>query len=175
MNCILRKIFAVGIVSVEILLLASCASQPKTEKLESPQPLPLALDSRYKIRKIKYFLNDPRYDRPNNSEPAKFERSYYRWGAVDELEARQKRGHYYDIFWQSKEKANVTVRLEYKQLKTGNSVTAQQASYPNAKGTYRTHFQVIGDDYEDYGRVIAWRVILIVNDQIADFRQSMLW
>ena len=39
-------------------------------------------------------------------------------------------------------------------------------SYPNAQGNHKTEFAIIGDDYFDDGRVIAWRCLLIENGRI---------
>jgi hypothetical protein len=54
-------------------------------------------------------------------------------------------------------------------------VQAQEASYPNARGSYKTEFKVVGDDYLDDGRVTAWRCSLIENGRIVAERHSYMW
>jgi hypothetical protein len=104
-----------------------------------------------------------------------FERQYRLFGAVTKLDRRQRYGNYFDFFWRSNRPANLTVRLEYRQEKLHAHVQAQEVSYPNARGTHKTEFKVIGDDYLDDGRVIAWRCLLIQNGKIVAENRSYLW
>ena len=67
------------------------------------------------------------------------------------------------------------VRLEYRQEKLHAHVQAQEASYPDARGSYRTEFKVVGDDFFDDGRVIAWRCCLIENGRIVAEKHSYMW
>jgi len=71
--------------------------------------------------------------------------------------------------------ANVTVRLEYRQEKLRSFVQAREISYANATGNYKTEFAIIGDDYFQDGRVIAWRCLLIENGHIVAENRSYLW
>ena len=66
----------------------------------------------------------------------------------------------------------MTVRLEYRQEKLHAHVQAQEISYPNARGSHKTEFKVVGDDYFDDGRVIAWRCLLIENGRIVAENRS---
>jgi hypothetical protein len=104
-----------------------------------------------------------------------FERQYRLFGAVTKLDRRQRFGDYFDFFWRAKRPANVTVRLEYRQEKLHAHVQAEEISYPNGRGTHKTEFKVIGDDYFDDGRVIAWRCLLIENGKIVAQNRSYLW
>jgi hypothetical protein len=54
-------------------------------------------------------------------------------------------------------------------------VQARELSYPAAKGSFKSEFKVIGDDYNEDGRVTAWRAILIENGKIVGLNQSFLW
>ena len=69
----------------------------------------------------------------------------------------------------------MTVRLEYRQEKLHDHVQAQEITYRNVHGTHKTEFKVIGDDYLDDGRVIAWRCLLITNDRVVAENRSFLW
>src|ERR1700730_8493792 len=104
-----------------------------------------------------------------------FERQYRLFGAVTKLDRRQRYGNYFDFFWRAKRPADVAVRLEYRQEKMQPHVQAQEISYPNAHGTRKTEFKVVGDDYFDDGRVIAWRCLLIENGKIVAENRSYTW
>src|SRR4030095_831682 len=95
--------------------------------------------------------------------PITFERQYRMFGAVTAVDQRQRFGNYLDFYWRAKRPSDITVRLEYRQEKLHEHVQAQEISYRNVRGTHKTEFKVIGDDYLDDGRVIAWRCLLIEN------------
>ena len=105
----------------------------------------------------------------------RFERQYRLFGAVTKLDQRERMGNYFDFFWRARRVADLTVRLEYKQEKLHAHVQAQQISYRSARGNHKTEFKVVGDDYFDDGRVIAWRCSLIENGQIVAETHSYLW
>ncbi len=155
--------------------LAGCATTPRPVHLEKVDVLPLSLDDRFQIRKIKRFFLAPEEWQPTTSQAANFERRYYLWGAVSPEEVNAIRGNYLDVFWRAREQADVTVRLEYRQLGTGSLVSAQELYYPNARGSYTSKFTITGDEFLEFGRVSAWRVLLIVDGKIVNFRQSFLW
>lgn len=175
----------------------SAAEEPKV--LAKVNSLPVALDRDFAFRKTKlYFLND----KPDtlrglrtatSSKPGKqvpqpssrsasiqiasitFERQYRLFGAVTGLDFHQRFGDYFDFFWRAKRPADLTVRLEYRQEKLHSFVQAQAISYANARGNYKTEFKVVGDDYFDDGRVIAWRCLLIENGRIVAENRSYMW
>jgi len=165
-------------------------------------PLPIALDKDFQFRKTKLlFLSDKPArqgeggrqttstlnkkagsgNSPNQKTatlqdaPITFERQYRLFGAVTALDQRQRFGNYFDFFWRAKRPSDVTVRLEYRQEKLHDQVQAQEITYRNVHGTHKTEFKVIGDDYLDDGRVIAWRCLLITNDRIVAENRSFLW
>src|SRR4051812_1844410 len=104
-----------------------------------------------------------------------FERQYRLFGAVTRLDQHQRFGDYLDFFWNAKREADVTVRLEYRQEKLHAHVQAQEISYLNVRGTTKTEFKVIGDDYFDYGRITAWRCVLIEHGKIVAENRSFMW
>jgi len=178
---------------------AGAAEEPKV--LAKVKPLPVSLDRDFEFRKTKlYFLNDKPLTQKGlrgaatSSKPGKlgsttpssksatiqeasitFERQYRLFGAVTSLDQHQRFGDYFDFFWRAKRPADLTVRLEYRQEKLHSFVQAQEISYPNARGNYKTEFKVVGDDYFDDGRVIAWRCLLIENGRIVAENRSYLW
>jgi hypothetical protein len=169
--------------------------------VENVAPLPVALSNDFEFRKTKlYFLSDkpPKQSerarqttstfKPGSSGtspsqktltlqdvPITFERQYRLFGAVTALDQRQRFGDYFDFFWRAKRPADVIVRLEYRQEKLHDHVQAQEISYRNVRGTRKTEFKVIGDDYLDDGRVIAWRCLLIENGRIVAENRSHMW
>ena len=175
------------------------AEEPKV--LAKVKPLPVALDRDFEFRKTKlYFLNDKPLTQKGlrtaagSTKPGKlgsttpssksatiqdasitFERQYRLFGAVTGLDQHQRFGDYFDFFWRAKRAADLTVRLEYRQEKLHSFVQAQEISYPNARGNHKTEFKVVGDDYFDDGRVIAWRCLLIENGRIVAENRSYMW
>src|SRR4029077_18797594 len=104
-----------------------------------------------------------------------FERRYRLFGAVTALDRRQRVGDYLDFYWKVGRPADVTVRLEYRQEKLHSHVQAQEISLASVRGNRKTEFKVVGDDYFDDGRVIAWRCLLIENGAIVAENRSYLW
>jgi hypothetical protein len=169
------------------------------EVVEKVTPLPMALDPNFEFRKTKlFFLSEKglkpserarqetskvggKSNAPNQKTatlqdaPIVFERQYRLFGAVTGLDSRQRFGNYFDFFWRAKRPSDVTVRLEYRQEKLHEQVQAQEITYRNVRGTRKTEFKVIGDDYFDDGRVIAWRCLLIANGRIVAENRSFLW
>jgi hypothetical protein len=105
----------------------------------------------------------------------RFERQYRLFGAVTRLDQRERTGNYFDFFWKALRPADLTMRLEYKQEKLHAHIQAQEIFYPQARGMHKTEFKVVGDDYFDDGRVIAWRCSLIENGRIVAETHSYLW
>jgi hypothetical protein len=178
--------------------LARSAEEPKV--LTKVTPLPVALSKDFQFRKTKlYFLSEQdshavEQKGAAQTKPGKlagttpssksvtvqdasiaFERRYRLFGAVTALDRRQRVGNYLDFFWRAMRPADVVVRLEYRQEKLHSHVQAQEISCPNVHGNRQTEFKVVGDDYLDDGRVIAWRCLLIENGAIVAENRSYLW
>ena len=177
--------------------------QPRV--LDRVVPLPIALNDDFQFRKTKLYLlteNIPGQEKTSgeqtttqgggkggklsNTAPSskstttqdasiRFERQYRLWGAVTKLDQRERFGNYFDFFWKARREANLTVRLEYRQEKLHAHIQAQEISYPSARGSYKTEFKVVGDDYFDDGRVTSWRCLLIENGRIVAETHSYLW
>ena len=172
--------------------------EPKV--IEKVTVLPVALDSNFEFRKTSLFFmsekgglkpNERAHDSSNKvggksnapnqktsvlqDAPIVFERQYRLYGAVTGVDQRQRFGNYFDFFWRVKRPSDVTVRLEYRQEKLHEHTQAQEITYRNMRGTHKTEFKVIGDDYFDDGRVVAWRCLLIANGRIVAEKRSFLW
>jgi len=165
-----------------LLLMGGCASNPEPPqvKLEQANVLPLSINPDFVFRKKTQFLNDPAtYDQNQTSqisEAIAFERRYYMWPATTQLDQDTLRGYYFNFFWWNHgPPADVTVRLEYRQANLGPFVMAREKSYTAVKGSIKTQFTIIGNDYLENGPVTNWRALLIVDGRIVGLTQSYLW
>ena len=173
------------------------AEQPRL--LDRVIPLPTALSDDFQFRKTKLYLltnavptggptslGTGKGGKVSSTAPSsksttvqdasiRFEREYRLFGAVTKLDQRERIGNYFDFFWKAHRSADLTVRLEYRQEKLHAHVQAQEISYPNARGSHKTEFKVVGDDYADDGRVTAWRCLLIENGRIVAEIHSYMW
>ena len=184
-------------------LLARTQEQPRV--LERVVPLPTALNRDFQFRKTKLYLlteTAPGQEKSTLDQNVRsatkgggklggtapsskttttqdasirFERQYRLFGAVTKLDQRERIGNYFDFFWKARRLADLTVRLEYKQEKLHAHIQAQEVYYPQARGSYKTEFKVVGDDYFDDGRVIAWRCLMIENGTVVAETHSYLW
>jgi hypothetical protein len=197
----MRLVAALFVLSSLVIIAPSQAARQRVEPrtLEKVTSLPLALDKDFEFRKTKLFYLSEKAPTANQGArqetnriggksnspgqktatledaPITFERQYRMFGAVTALDQRQRFGNYFDFFWRAKRPSDVTVRLEYRQEKLHEHVQAQEISYRNVRGTQKTEFKVIGDDYFDDGRVIAWRCLLIENGRIVAETRSFMW
>jgi len=184
-----------------VLAVSAVGGAEEPRILEEVKPLPVALSKDFEFRKTNLFSLEqtPLHQRESTtpsskSKPGKlsstapssksatvqeasitFERQYRLFGAVTYLDQRQRFGDYFDFFWRAKRPADVTVRLEYRQEKLHEHVQGQEISYRNVRGTHKTEFKIIGDDYFDDGRVISWRCLLIENGRIVAEKRSYMW
>lgn len=169
-----------SILALTTLALAAAtgfAAEPP-RKLDKAKVLPLAIDDTVQFRKTKTYLydpRDPRLNQPTFDAMSSFERQRIVYGAVTQVDRRQRYGHYYDFFWRTNRPADVTVRFEYRQQNLGSYVQAKEIEYKGIKGSQKSSFQVIGDDYDEEGKVTAWRAIIIENGKIIALNQSFLW
>src|SRR5438045_425011 len=149
-------------------------SQEQPRLLDRVVPLPTALSDDFQFRKTKLYLlgetapgqgkgstdqtGTGKGGKLSSTAPSsksttvqdasiRFERQYRLFGAVTRLDQRERFGNYFDFFWKARRAADLTVRLEYRQEKLHAHVQAQEISYPNARGSYKTEFKVVGDDY----------------------------
>ena len=149
--------------------------QSEPRLLRKANVLPLALDPAFSFRKTKLFFHDLKQEKQTTSDTVNFERERLSYGAVAATELQAREGNYFDFWWRAERTANVTVRLEYRQQNLGAYVQAQEVDVPAACGTEHTKFKVVGDNYRQDGRVIAWRALLIENGKVVALTQSFLW
>jgi hypothetical protein len=179
-------------------------TQEQPRLLDRVVPLPVALNEDFQFRKTKLYLlteNAPGQEKSDGTDSTqgkgkggklsstapssksttvqdasiRFERQYRLFGAVTKLDQRERIGNYFDFFWRARRAANLTMRLEYRQEKLHAHVQAQEISYSNVRGSHKTEFKVVGDDYFDDGRVTGWRCLLIENGTIVAETHSYMW
>jgi hypothetical protein len=196
--------FLIALLVLISLTSALGRTQEQPRLLDRVVPLPMALSDDFQFRKTKLYLlteNAPGQEKStgdqtvqgatkggklSNTAPSsksttvqdasiRFERQYRLFGAVTRLDQRERFGNYFDFFWKARRVADLAVRLEYKQEKLHAHVQAQEISYPNARGNYKTEFKVVGDDYFDDGRVTAWRCLLIESGRVVAETHSYMW
>jgi hypothetical protein len=150
---------------------------PPPRLLEKARVLPLALDDAFQFRKTKTYRNDPIAEKlqPTQEDMIRFERLRVNFGAVTANDRRERYGQYYTFFWRATRPADLTIRFEYRQANLGSLVQARELSYSAAKGSFKSEFDIIGDDYLDDGAITAWRAVLIENGRIVALNQSFLW
>jgi hypothetical protein len=146
--------------------------------IESANPLPLAISDDFEFRKFEIFRNAAAVPGatpiPTKDLMITFERQHRLWGALDGSDYVAKTGQYFTFFWRAKRRADLTIRLEYRQTNLKNYVQARELYYPQAKGSHMSEFAIVGNDYDD-GPITSWRVILIEDRKIVALLQSRTW
>jgi hypothetical protein len=158
-----------------LLFAAGNVSAEPAKLVPKPRVFPLQLDDAITFRKTKIFINDPVLFKQSQDDMLTFERQHVNFGAITQYDRQQRFGSYYTFFWRATRRADVTVRFEYRQEKLGSYVQAQERTYPAAKGNFESKFAVIGDDYNNEGKVTSWRAIIIEDGKIVALNQSFLW
>ncbi len=151
--------------------------------LAKAEALPLALSDDFEFRKVLTFEQGRRANaiiggggKPSTQiESIAFEEKFHNFGAVTEIDKREREGRYFDFSWRTGRPANLTVRLEYRQQNSGPYVQAQELRYENVSGNHRSQFEVVGDAYDWQGPVTSWRVVLVEDGKIVALHSSYLW
>ncbi len=108
-------------------------------------------------------------------EMIEFEHRRLLHGAIDGAEQRDRFGNYFTIYWRSKRRDPVTVRLEYRQGATGLKVHVQEQVVERPRRSNTTKFQVTGEDYHTNGKVSQWRASLVEDGAVVAEYKSYLW
>lgn len=97
-------------------------------------------------------------------------------GAVSMEERRQRLGQYYTLVWHDPDGAGtgeVTALFEYQQ--GGSAIKRMTKSFPAGDADGTADFSVIGDDYFNNGKVLAWRASISRGGREIASQQSYLW
>jgi hypothetical protein len=97
-------------------------------------------------------------------------------GAVTVEERRQKVGQYYQVVWNQPDSSSSEVEIvfDYLQAGSGSKVKSLERRFP-AQDRVDAHFSVVGSDYQQNGRVLAWRVSVKRNGTVIASKQSYMW
>jgi hypothetical protein len=154
-------------------------------RAEDPLPLPqanvlpLALTDDVEFRKFDIFRNAAvrpgATPIPTRELMIDFERKRRVWGAIQYTDTLLRTGQYFTFFWRTKRRANLTLRLEYRQANLKNYVEARELYYPDVRGNRVSEFAVVGPEYSEDGPITMWRAILIENQRIVALLQSRAW
>lgn len=99
-------------------------------------------------------------------------------GAVSMEERRNLLGQYYTLRWHDSEgaaQAPASITFEYQQGATGSQVKTIRRDFPHDLTAGTTEIAIIGDDYFQGGRVLAWRATLRRGERVIATRRSYLW
>ena len=99
-------------------------------------------------------------------------------GAVSMAERRERLGQYYTILWSDPSAAgqgNVEVIFQYQQGATASRVKRMVKSFPATATEGTAEFAVIGSNYFDGGRVLAWKATVLRGQRVIATQQSYLW
>lgn len=96
-------------------------------------------------------------------------------GAVSMEERAQRLGQYYTVLWQAEVGAKKEILFEYQQAKTGSQIKTMKRQLNATESSGKEEFSIIGDNYYDNGRILTWRISLIVDGKTTASKQSYLW
>lgn len=115
----------------------------------------------------------------NADEPMiRMEKSRRLRGAVSLEERRQRLGQYYTVLWSDPAGAGrgpAEVIFQYQQGGSASRVKRMTKEFPAADSAGKAEFAVIGDDYFERGRVLAWKMTLRRGKTLVAAKQSYLW
>ena len=96
-------------------------------------------------------------------------------GQIDNVERRERLGNYYSVFWNTKTKNPATVKIEYRQGKTGPKIYSKETFVADPGRTNVTKFEVVGDEYHRLGKVTQWKVSIVEDGVVVSEYKSFLW
>ena len=118
-------------------------------------------------------------DRDASLDPMlRMEKERHLRGAVSMEERRQRLGQYYSMQWHDAKGAGtgeVEVVFQYQQGGSGSRVKRMSKTFPAGDSKGVAEFAVIGDDYFEGGRVLAWKVTLSRGGREITNKRSYLW
>ncbi len=99
-------------------------------------------------------------------------------GAVSMEERRKKLGQYYTLVWNDSSGNNqgkVDLIFQYQQGASGSRVKRMVKTLPASDTNGIAEFAVIGDDYFEGGKVLAWKATILRGKREIASKQSYLW
>jgi hypothetical protein len=99
-------------------------------------------------------------------------------GAISMAERSARLGQYYTLIWNDKAGAGqgeVELVFQYQQGATASRVKRMVRTFPASETKGTAEFAVIGTDYLQGGKVLAWKASLFRGKREISSRQSYLW
>lgn len=99
-------------------------------------------------------------------------------GAVSMEERRQRLGQYYTLIWSDPKGVGsgpVEVLFEYRQGETASEIKRMSELYPANEAGGTVEFAVVGDNYFDNGKVLAWRASVLRGGEEIAVQKSYMW
>ena len=117
--------------------------------------------------------------RVKTEEPmVRMEKERHFHGAISMSERRARLGQYYTLIWQDKAGAGqgeVELVFQYQQGATASRVKQMSRKFPATDTKGSAEFAVIGNDYLQGGKVLAWKASLFRGKREISSRKSYLW
>lgn len=98
------------------------------------------------------------------------------YGAVGVRDRELRLGHYYAVDWRNDDVGEpVRVKFEYQQGGTGSRVLVMEDEFDSSLTEGRAEFRIVGKDYLEGGKVLAWKCGLWRGDDEVASQASYLW
>ena len=127
---------------------------------------------------VKQFQVRDQVRNPADNPMVRMEKQRRLRGAVSMEERRQRLGQYYTVRWNDPAGAgqgDVKVVFLYQQGATASRVKRMTRSFSSSSTSGAADFAIIGDDYFNGGKVLAWKAVVTRGDRELASRQSYLW
>lgn len=117
--------------------------------------------------------------RDNGGEPmVRMEKERRLRGAISMEERRQRLGQYYTLIWSDAKGVGsgpVELVFEYRQGGTASQIKRATKQFAASDASGVAEFSVIGDNYFENGKVLAWRATVLRDGKEIAVRRSYLW
>jgi len=148
-------------------------ANPRTAN--NPPVEPVAIDPHIHVALVHDVQDDSSF-RAGNNDSLIYEIKYLNWGAVTQEQLNARQGHYFTITVKnSGPAADLTMRFEYRQLKSKQVVRTLEQEQKHVHGAVRAYFGVVNHAYLAYGPVSAWRFCVLRGGTVVAEAKSFLW
>lgn len=121
-----------------------------------------------------HFIRDENTDRAEDPM-VRHEKLRRLYGAVSMEERGQRLGQYYTVIWNADASLEKEILFEYQQGGSASLIKTMRKEIEPGQASGKETFSVIGDNYFENGKVIAWKTSLIVGGETLATEQSYLW
>ena len=136
-------------------------------------PLCSCSSTKQGITKVKSFHLIEGQQKHAADQAIPFEYKHYMHGAITSQERRDRQGNYYTVMWRVDNPGAVNIRLDYRQGDSRSQVNTKEVTDNGRRGTVK--FEINGPEYQNGGKVTAWKVTLLQNGSVVGSQQSFLW